>query len=381
MASDGCQSMPRAQYPIYGVRGWYEAREDKSYGGQTYASQRSSNQQAPAGRSGGKAKTGTWDGPAPVGSRDVPPGLLSIPAPVHARKGPGVSDVTLPMGAKMPLLGMSTEGTNEAILKQALQLGYRHFDCSPEYANEAVVGSLLNASNIPREELFVTSKLANDMHGNVKEACEGTLKALGMSYLDLYVIAWPVAWKKGTQEADEACTLEQTWAQLEALVDAGLVKYIGMANFDLPQAERILAACRIKPAAIQLELHPLLAQRKLVGVCKRKGFSIVAHHPYPSQLATHPAVAKVAGECGQKPAEAVLRWNVERRVVVVVPGNDATLVEEGTAVLKFSLLDEEKRQLDALDANQRSVTPAFMTFADPEQGGAIKPSAVLGYGN
>jgi len=312
----------------------------------------------------------------------VPPGLLSVPAPIHARKGPGPPDVMLPNGAKMPLLGMSTEGTNESILKNALEHGYRHFDCSPEYANEEMVGSVLNGSGISRENLFVASKLANDMHGNVTEACEGTLRAMGLSYLDMYVIAWPVAWKKGSQQADEACTLESTWSQLEALVDAGLVKYIGLANFDLPQVERVLAVARIKPAAIQLELHPVLAQRKLVGVCKRKGFAIIAHHPLGAeQLALHPVVTKVAEECGHKPVEVLLRWNVERRVVVLVPGGNPTQVEEGTGATKFSLLDEEKRQLDAMDAGRRTVTPAFMTFADPEEGGAVKPSIVLGYGN
>mmetsp|Transcript_5117 Transcript_5117/g.8896 ORF Transcript_5117/g.8896 Transcript_5117/m.8896 type:complete len:395 (+) Transcript_5117:216-1400(+) len=393
MASDGSQAMPTAHYPIYGVRGWYAKEDDKSNGG---GYSRSGSQQAPARRlessqfdsstqryEGRGKPSGVWDGPAPRGV--LPPGLLSSPITTYTRKPPGATTTMLPGGGKMPFLGMSTEGTTEEVLKKALELGYRHFDCNPEDGNEAMVGSVLNlnASSVPREDLFVTSKLPNDMHGHVKEACEASLKALGVACLDLYLVAWPVAWKKGTQVVDETCSLEQTWVQMEALVDAGLVKYIGLANFDLPQVERMLSACRIKPAALQVELHPLLAQRKLVGVCKRKGLAIIAHHPLgDANLAANVAVIKVAGECSRKPVEALLRWNLERCVGVTVPGTDATQVAEGAGSITFSLMDEEKRQLDALDAlnlGQRSVNPSFMTFAAPGEGGAIKPSSVLGY--
>ena len=100
---------------------------------------------------------------------------------------------------------------------------------------QAEVGSAISSSGVPREELFISSKLASEDHGNVMAACQRTLVELGLSQLDLYYVAWPVALKKGTQEVDPACTLESSWKQMEGLVEQGLVKYIGLANFDLPQ--------------------------------------------------------------------------------------------------------------------------------------------------
>jgi len=134
----------------------------------------------------------------------------------------------------------------------------------------------------------------------------------------VHSIGWPVALRPGTMEVDTACTLEGTWAAMEALVDSGVTRYIGVSNFDLPQVERVLACARVKPAVVQAELHPLCPQRKLVGVCKRYGLAIVALHPLGDGTdASHAAAAAVASACGQTAAAAVVRWNVQRVVGVV----------------------------------------------------------------
>lgn len=276
-------------------------------------------------------------------------------------------------------MALSCEGPAD-VVAGALAAGYRHLDCSPEFNNQTEVGRSIAASGVKREELFVASKLANEDHGDAAAACKKTLAELGLAQLDLFYIGWPVALKKGTQEVDTACTLEDTWKQMEALVEAGLVKYIGLANFDLPQIEKVLACAAIKPAVLQIETHPLLAQRKLVGVCNRYGLAVVAHHPLgDGSLATLPASEEAGKMAGQSATRAALRWNVQRRIAVVVPGTDAAQVKDAAGAIEFCFFDEEKRILDRVDAHTRFVQPAFMKFADPEQGGAVKPSVVLGY--
>lgn len=373
MASDGCQDMPRAQYPIHGVRHWYAYDEvGKDHG----HSQRS----APP-RQQTNGNTGTWNGSAPRGN----PNLVAFSqakmtdAPVRARPGPGKSTIPLPRGGVMPLMALSAEGSKD-VVSAALASGYRHVDCSPEYNNQVDVGSAISSSGVAREELFISSKLACEDHGDVAGACKRTLAELGLSQLELYYVAWPVALKKGTQDVDHSCTLESTWKQMEGLVEQGLVKYIGLSNFDLPQVEKILACCTIKPAVLSVELHPLHAQRKLLGVCKRYGLAAVAHHPLgDGKIVDTPAAVEAAKECGMSPLLTVLRWNVQRQVVVAIPGTDAAQVTEAAGVITFSLVDEEKRRLDAINADQRCVVPPFMSFADPEEGGCTKPSVVLGY--
>jgi len=363
--------MPRAQYPIHGQRHWYAY--DEAHKRNSAADHHTLPQQRPRGN------TGTWHGPAPTGNSAV--GKMtkdSVPV-VRTRPGPGKSAIPLPGGGSMPLLALSAEGSKE-VVSAALQAGYRHFDCSQENLNQVDVGKAIGESGVRRDDLFVSAKLACDDHSDVAGACKRAVAELGLTYLDCFYIGWPVALKKGSLEVDPACTLESTWKQMEELVDVGLVKYIGLANFDLPQVERVLACCRIKPAVLQLELHPLHSQRKLVGVCKRYGLAMVAHHPLGDGAdAAHPAAAEVAQSCSKSPVLAVLRFNVQRQVAVSVAAASAAQVAEYAEVLTFSLMDDEKRKLDAINTNKRCVAPDFMTFADPEEGGARKPSMVLAY--
>mmetsp|Transcript_13752 Transcript_13752/g.29583 ORF Transcript_13752/g.29583 Transcript_13752/m.29583 type:complete len:409 (-) Transcript_13752:535-1761(-) len=340
-----------------------------------------------------QAGTGTWNGPAPRGYQGT-----QAAASTASPSGP-VSEpdyVRLHSGTKMPLLGLGTFGLKDAAsVKTALELGYRHIDCAEVYGNEALVGEGLRefVGSGRREELFITSKLWNNHHRpeHVRPACEKTLADLGLQYLDLYLIHWPVAWLPECQgipenpSPDTSVTLAQTWAAMEELVDAGLVKAIGVSNFDLPHVEQLLGSCRIKPSVNQIELHPLLPQRKLVGVCLRKGVQCVAYSPLGGQscyvqndLISNTLVAKVAQEAGKSPAQVLLRWNMQRGIPVIPKASSPEHLKQNIEdAFKWRLSNEHKALLDTLDAGKRFITYSWKQWADPEEGGVAKPSLTL----
>eukprot|EP00887_Chlorella_sp_A99_P004505 scaffold34.g4505.t1 len=322
-------------------------------------------------------RTGTWNGPAPGGYEAEPRHAQDAPAS-SGRAGAAQaqpSTVLLPGGGRMPLLGLGTYKLASAdSVRAALDLGYRHLDCASVYGNQALVGEGLKTflAEGRREELFITSKVWNDAHrpAAARASVERTLAELGCGHLDLLLLHWPEAWMPGTQEPDTGVTLQETWAALEACVDAGLARYIGVSNFGLTQVEDLLSWARIKPVVNQVELHPLLAQRKLVGVCLRKGVHSVAYSPLghsKTDLLEHPAVLEV-----------LLRWNVQRGVAAIPKaGSLPHLRENIEGLFSWALTWDQKAKLDALDCGRRLVTSAWHQWEDPEEGGAAKPHIVL----
>ena len=167
-------------------------------------------------------------------------------------------------------------------IKTALQCGVRQLDCAKVYGNEALVENairefLQESPSVSREDIFVTSKIWNDdKHpANVEQACRRSLDLLGMDYLDLYLIHWPAQFKKGTFGAkDTSFTLNDTWKAMEALVDSGLVRSIGVSNFGIKQMEQIRSTCTYPPVVNQIEVHPQLQQERLVSYCKDQGILV-----------------------------------------------------------------------------------------------------------
>ncbi len=333
-------------------------------------------------------RTGVWNGPAPRGYVATPTHAADEPAkaPVAIKEA---DYVTLPGGGRMPLIGLGTYAQSSAdAVRNALAAGYRHIDCALIYGNEPLVGEglreFLSQEEGNRQQLWITSKVWNDAHrpAAVRASAEKSIADLGVKYLDLLLIHWPDAFVPGTEEVDTEVTVEETWRAMEALVEEGLVKHIGVSNFSLAQVEDVLSFAKIKPVVNQIELHPLLAQRKLLGVCSRKGVRCVGYSPLghsKTDLLEHPEVVRIASEAGKTPAQVLLRWNVQRGVAVIPKAGSQPHVEENIAGLfEWRLSWDQKAALDALDCGKRFVNMPWHTWADDEEGGATKPSTVFG---
>ncbi|KDD74976.1 aldo/keto reductase [Helicosporidium sp. ATCC 50920] len=307
---------------------------------------------------------GVWDGPAPRGA-NVPPSHASdtgAPAPT-SRAAP--RETLLRTGAKLPLVGLGTYQLDRAsAVVEALEAGYRLVDCAAVYANERTVGEGIRAwlaAGGRREELFVIGKIWNDAHRPAEaiQSARQSVEDLGCDYLDCLLVHWPEAWVPGTKEPDAEVTLPQTWAALETLVDGGLVRSLGVSNFSLRQLDELSASARVPPAICQVELHPLLSQRALVGGLRRRGVAPVAYSPLghgKEGLLATPRVRAVAQELGKSPAQVLLRWNVQREVAVIPKAGSLPHLCENIDVFDFQLSYQHKTALDALDCGKRFVT-------------------------
>ena len=212
--------------------------------------------------------------------------------------------IVMPSGLRMPLTGLGTweaaKGQVGAAVAAALEAGVRHIDCAPVYRNEKEVGDAIARANIARDELWVTSKLWNDRRRpeDVRAALEQSLRELQLSHLDLYLIHWPVCWAKNSiMKPDRRASLRGAWETLEALVDEGKVRHIGVSNYNQQELEELLAYARIKPVVNQIELHPRLPQRALVEFCQARGVGVTAYSPLGrarARLLEAPAIAQIA---------------------------------------------------------------------------------------
>ncbi|ROW03555.1 hypothetical protein VSDG_01255 [Cytospora chrysosperma] len=244
-------------------------------------------------------------------------------------------------GLTIPAVGLGTWQSKPNEVKNAVEValkaGYRHIDAAAVYDNEKEVGEGIKASGVPRNDIFLTSKLWNTHHKaeDVEKAVDISLADLQTDYLDLYLIHWPVSFRRindterfpldektfGMQIID--VPLIETWKAMEALVKKGKLKTIGVSNFSVAKIEEIWDAAEIKPAVNQVELHPYFAQPDLVKWCQNKGIVIQAYSPlgnniYGAPMAIEdPAVIELAEKLGKTPAQVVLSWVVQRGIVVL----------------------------------------------------------------
>jgi alcohol dehydrogenase (NADP+) len=252
----------------------------------------------------------------------------------------------------MPLLGFGTLIPDPAetirATRDALEAGFRHFDCAERYRNESEVGEALQAGlaaeGRAREDIFVTTKLWNTNHRPefVEGAFDASLKRLRLNYLDLYLIHTPFAFQPGEEQDprdengnviyDQGVTLFDTWRAMENLVDGGKCRAIGLSDVSLKELIPIYEAARIKPAVVQVESHPYLPETELLGFCKEKGITFLAFAPLghgmrPGPL-EDPVVLAVAARVGKTPAQVLLAWALQRGTALLTTPRTAARARE-----------------------------------------------------
>lgn len=256
------------------------------------------------------------------------------------------SSAKLSNGVEMPMLGLGVyqaqpgQSAREAV-RWALEAGYRHIDTARIYENEADVGQALRESGVPREQVFVTTKLWNADHGHDRplSACRESLQRLGLEYLDLYLIHWPV------QDARQA-----TWKALETLQREGLCRAIGVSNYMVRHLEELLASCEQPPAVNQVEFHPFLYQKELLEYCRRHGVQLEAYSPLTrGERLSDPTVQAIARRHGRTSAQILIRWCLEHEVVAIPKSVHRDRIRENAQVFDFTLSAAEMAELDALD--------------------------------
>jgi 2,5-diketo-D-gluconate reductase A len=259
--------------------------------------------------------------------------------------------LTLNNGTTIPQLGFGVFKVDPAettrIVTDALEVGYRHIDTAAIYGNEEGVGRALAATGIPRDELFVTTKLWNDRQTDAENAFEESLGKLGLDYVDLYLIHWP------TPQKD---TFVEAWKSLEKIYASGRAKAIGVSNFLVPHLEKLLASTDIVPAVNQIELHPAHQQPDATAFARTHGIEIEAWGPlgqgkYP--LFETPEVARAAEAHGKSPAQVVIRWQLQSGNIVFPKSNRRERMAENFDVFDFELTGDEVAAISSLEREGR----------------------------
>jgi D-xylose reductase len=309
----------------------------------------------------------------------------------------------------MPQIGFGLwkipqQDTADSVI-EAVRAGYRHFDSAADYANEAETGEGLAQAIaeglVTRDDLWVTSKLWNTFHAaeHVEEACRKSLADLQLDCLDLYLIHFPIAleyvpiaeryppeWLNNPSDANPkmkraAVPLHETWAAMEALVDKGLVKRIGICNYNTALIHDLMTYARIKPAMLQIETHPYLTQEKLIRCASEYGIDVTAFSPLGAQsyfelnmadasesLLGAAAVMVAAQAHGKTPAQVLLRWGVQRGTAIITKTTKPERMRENLAIDDFALSNVEMAAISSLNQDRRFNDPgvfaeaAFGTF-------------------
>lgn len=228
-------------------------------------------------------------------------------------------------------------------VREALELGYRHIDTARYYANERDVGRAVRESGIPREELFVTTKLANEDHGTAaaRRACERSLRELGFEYVDLYLIHWPVPELR-----------RESWRVLETMQREGKCRSIGVSNYMTHHLDELLREASVVPAVNQVELHPFLTHEKLRAYCAEKGIAVETYCPLTQgRRLKNKVVGAIAERTARTPAQVMLRWAVQLGMIVIPKSVRRERMDENARIFDFQLGEEDMSALNALNEN------------------------------
>jgi diketogulonate reductase-like aldo/keto reductase len=272
-----------------------------------------------------------------------------------------LNTTTLHNGLEMPLLGLgvwqvNSDAETERAVRIAIDAGYRSIDTAKIYGNERGVGNAIRDCGVPRDQLFITTKVWNDdiRRGSVADAFDQSLERLGLDFIDLYLVHWAIPGK-----------ITSTWRAMEKLLPSGRVKVIGVSNHLRPHLDELLPAAEIVPAVNQIEFHPYLQSRALVDHCRSKKIQVEAWSPLmkAGDLLTDPALVKIARAHHKTVAQIVLRWDIQSGIVTIPKSVHRERIVENAGIFDFTLTDAEMKQVNALDKNSRvGADPLHVAF-------------------
>lgn len=250
--------------------------------------------------------------------------------------------VDLGPGMSMPLLGLGTWQMRGAqcrrAVRHALDVGYRHLDTATMYRNEADLGTAIRESGIPRQDLFITTKLPPDDAGRERRTLEGSLRALGTDYVDLWLIHWPPRGRAGPQ----------VWKEFVALRDEGKTRAVGVSNYSVAVIDELARASGVQPAVNQIRWGPSLYDASQLAQHRDRGVVLEGYSPFKTTDLSHPVLADIAARHGVTPAQVVIRWHIDHDIVVIPKSADPERLATNFDVFGFSLTDDELRRIDGL---------------------------------
>jgi diketogulonate reductase-like aldo/keto reductase len=263
--------------------------------------------------------------------------------------------ITLNNGISMPMFGLGTfqspsgKETRSAV-RWALEAGYRHIDTAALYGNEEDVGQAIHESGVPREEIFLTTKLWNAEHRSALQAFDDSLRKLNTDYVDLYLVHWPL---KDTHL--------EAWKNLVKIYESGRARAVGVSNYTPIYLDEVLQLSELVPAVNQFEISPFLTRQALVDYCASHGIQVESYSPLArGKKWDDPVIAGLAESYGKSPAQVMIRWALDKGFVVIPKSVHRERIIENSQVFDFSLTPEEVQRLDGLNENLHTINPPWM---------------------
>jgi len=283
--------------------------------------------------------------------------------------------VKLSSGYEMPIFGLGVfnlnDGDKEVVVRSVTEGGYRHIDTAKVYENEETIGQAIKEigeAGIKREELFITTKLWRSDFADPVSACKESLKKLDLEYVDLYLIHWPTPPSTEDKKSFQKIPMHKIWEGMEKCVEEGLVRSIGISNFNTQIICDMLTYAKIQPAVNQIECHPYLQQTDFVEFCQRHNIHVTAYSPLSSpgrpvggnelkNILVDPEINEIADKHGKTPAQIALAWNIQRNVIVIPKTTKLERAKENFEALEIDLTKEEIEKISKLDAGIRIFDP------------------------